>query len=276
MNAASQVQTSSAFRAGFLSTTNPCVLGVVEIFGVPFNTLADIENLMNDIEMGKYEVVWSAMTCEQHQDVMDAIFTKWKVLMAENPSELNDKTVGNTTEVTTNDDTTHVDNSPIVTVASNKEGNITMSNSYIAFDDESEEDVENVYDESTNLLLSTQTDESSSTFTVAVGRKCSRTDLAKSPGTEFAKSLGAEFTKSSGNEFEKSSGIEFVKSSGIEFAKSPETKFLANFHFRDCLRKTLVQGLFLQYFSLGIVFAKLQFNDCLCKTSVHGLVFAKL
>ncbi|GKA08465.1 hypothetical protein Tco_0687796 [Tanacetum coccineum] len=69
---------------------------------------------MNDLEMGKHEVVWSAMTCEQHQDVMDAIFTKWKVLMAENPSELNDKTVGNTTEVTTNDDTTHMDNSSII------------------------------------------------------------------------------------------------------------------------------------------------------------------
>ncbi|GKA11862.1 ribonuclease H-like domain-containing protein [Tanacetum coccineum] len=65
-------------------------------------------------EMGKHEVVWSAMTCEQHQDVMDAIFTKWKVLMAENPSELNDKTVGNTAEVTTNDDTTHMDNSLII------------------------------------------------------------------------------------------------------------------------------------------------------------------
>ncbi|GJT49223.1 hypothetical protein Tco_0975380 [Tanacetum coccineum] len=48
-----------------------------------------------------------------------------------------------------------------------KEGNITMSNSYAALDDESEEDVENVYDESANLLISTRTCESSSTFTVA-------------------------------------------------------------------------------------------------------------
>ncbi|GJT61850.1 hypothetical protein Tco_1005383 [Tanacetum coccineum] len=31
-----------------------------------------------------------------------------------------------------------------------KEGNITMSNSYAALDDESKEDVENVYDESAN------------------------------------------------------------------------------------------------------------------------------
>nr|GEV74811.1 hypothetical protein [Tanacetum cinerariifolium] len=50
-----------------------------------------------------------------------------------------------------------------------KEGHITMSNSYIALDDESEEDVEIVYEESANLLNSTKTGESSSTFTVAAG-----------------------------------------------------------------------------------------------------------
>ncbi|GKB84992.1 zinc knuckle CX2CX4HX4C containing protein [Tanacetum coccineum] len=50
-----------------------------------------------------------------------------------------------------------------------KEGNITVSNSYVALDDESEEEVENVYDESANLLNSTKTGESSSTFTVAAG-----------------------------------------------------------------------------------------------------------
>ncbi|GKA08464.1 hypothetical protein Tco_0687795 [Tanacetum coccineum] len=60
-------------------------------------------------------------------------------------------------------------NQPHVIVASTKEGNITMSNSYAALDDESDEDVENVYDESANLLHSTQTGKSSSTFTVAVG-----------------------------------------------------------------------------------------------------------
>nr|GEY83682.1 hypothetical protein [Tanacetum cinerariifolium] len=60
-----------------------------------------------------------------------------------------------------------------VTVVSNKEGNITMSNSFAALDDESKEDVENVYDESPNLLHGTQTGESSSTFMVAAG-----TDIA--------------------------------------------------------------------------------------------------
>nr|GEX47576.1 hypothetical protein [Tanacetum cinerariifolium]GEY97687.1 hypothetical protein [Tanacetum cinerariifolium] len=46
-------------------------------------------------------------------------------------------------------------------------GNITMSNSYAALDAESDEDVENVYDKSANLLNSSKTGESSSTFTTA-------------------------------------------------------------------------------------------------------------
>nr|GEW36778.1 ribonuclease H-like domain-containing protein [Tanacetum cinerariifolium] len=50
-------------------------------------------------------------------------------------------------------------------------GNITMSNSYAALDDESEEDVKNVYDESANLLNSTKTGESLSTFTVVAAWK---------------------------------------------------------------------------------------------------------
>nr|GEY47955.1 zinc knuckle CX2CX4HX4C [Tanacetum cinerariifolium] len=54
-------------------------------------------------------------------------------------------------------------------VPSTKEGNITMSNFYAALDDESDEDVENVYDESANLLRSSITCESSSTFTAATG-----------------------------------------------------------------------------------------------------------
>nr|GEY25761.1 hypothetical protein [Tanacetum cinerariifolium] len=50
-----------------------------------------------------------------------------------------------------------------------KGGNITMSNSYAALDDESKEEVENVFDESANLLNSTKTGASSSTYTVADG-----------------------------------------------------------------------------------------------------------
>ncbi|GKC50412.1 zinc knuckle CX2CX4HX4C containing protein [Tanacetum coccineum] len=55
------------------------------------------------------------------------------------------------------------------TVPSTKEGIITMSNSYAALDDESDEDNENVYDESANLLHSSKTGGSSSTFTAAAG-----------------------------------------------------------------------------------------------------------
>ncbi|GJX49705.1 hypothetical protein Tco_0276550 [Tanacetum coccineum] len=43
------------------------------------------------------------------------------------------------------------------TGTSSKKGNITTSNSYSALDDESDEDVENVYDESANLIPSTKT-----------------------------------------------------------------------------------------------------------------------
>nr|GEV44902.1 zinc knuckle CX2CX4HX4C [Tanacetum cinerariifolium] len=49
------------------------------------------------------------------------------------------------------------------------QGNIPMSNLYSALDDESDEDVENVYDESANLFQSKRTGGSSSTFTDAAG-----------------------------------------------------------------------------------------------------------
>ncbi|GKB49992.1 hypothetical protein Tco_0900745, partial [Tanacetum coccineum] len=58
---------------------------------------------------------------------------------------------------------------PKAIVPSTKEGNITMFNSYAAFDDENEEEVDNMYDESANLLNSTKTCGSSSSFTVAAG-----------------------------------------------------------------------------------------------------------
>ncbi|GKE42531.1 zinc knuckle CX2CX4HX4C containing protein [Tanacetum coccineum] len=54
------------------------------------------------------------------------------------------------------------------TITSTKEGKITMPYSYAALEDESDEDVENVYDESANLFRS-KTGESSSTFTTAAG-----------------------------------------------------------------------------------------------------------
>ncbi|GKA01234.1 hypothetical protein Tco_0673899, partial [Tanacetum coccineum] len=47
-----------------------------------------------------------------------------------------------------------------------KGGNIILSNSYAVLDDERGEEVENVFDESANLLNSSKTGASSSTYTV--------------------------------------------------------------------------------------------------------------
>ena len=55
------------------------------------------------------------------------------------------------------------------TITSTKKGNIATSNTYSTLEDESDEDVENIYDESANLFQSTKTGESSSTFTAAAG-----------------------------------------------------------------------------------------------------------
>nr|GFB25294.1 hypothetical protein [Tanacetum cinerariifolium] len=55
------------------------------------------------------------------------------------------------------------------TATSATQGNIPMSNPYSALDDESDKEVENVYDESANLFQSKKTSGSSSTFTDAAG-----------------------------------------------------------------------------------------------------------
>ncbi|GJS48415.1 hypothetical protein Tco_0598536 [Tanacetum coccineum] len=90
----------------------PNVLNVAKIFGVPFKTFADIEDLLNGIENGKHEAVWSRMTEEMRKDVIDSMFTTWKRLMDENPSVASN--VGNKAMDTFNDDTLHVDDPPIV------------------------------------------------------------------------------------------------------------------------------------------------------------------
>ncbi|GJS18801.1 hypothetical protein Tco_0413273 [Tanacetum coccineum] len=69
----------------------PNVLNIAKNFDVPFKTFTDIEDLMNGIEMGKHEAVW---------------FTD------ENPSFA--RNVENTAIDTINEDTLHVDDSPIV------------------------------------------------------------------------------------------------------------------------------------------------------------------
>nr|GEU47720.1 retrotransposon protein, putative, unclassified [Tanacetum cinerariifolium] len=58
---------------------------------------------------------------------------------------------------------------PTTTITSTKKGNIATCNPYSALEDESDEDVKNVYDESDNLFKSTKTGEISSFFTAAVG-----------------------------------------------------------------------------------------------------------
>ncbi|GKD03672.1 hypothetical protein Tco_1178646 [Tanacetum coccineum] len=75
----------------------PDVLNIAEIFGVPFKTFTDIEDLMNGIEMAKREAIWSTLTEERRKDVMDSMFNTWKRLMDENPSVTSK--VGNTDHV---------------------------------------------------------------------------------------------------------------------------------------------------------------------------------
>ncbi|GJW91384.1 hypothetical protein Tco_0168937 [Tanacetum coccineum] len=68
-------------------------------------------------------------------------------------------------------ETTNVDNAKSMlktTITTTKKGNIATSNLYSALEDESDDDVENVYNESDNLFQSTKTGESSSSFTAAI------------------------------------------------------------------------------------------------------------
>ncbi|GJX30428.1 hypothetical protein Tco_0238507, partial [Tanacetum coccineum] len=57
----------------------------------------------------------------------------------------------------------------VITITTTNKGNIATSNLYSALEDESDDDVENVYNESDNLFQSTKTGESSSSFTAAIG-----------------------------------------------------------------------------------------------------------
>ncbi|GKF50076.1 hypothetical protein Tco_0143327 [Tanacetum coccineum] len=63
--------------------------------------------------------------------------------------------------------TTGTSSSMSKNVSSTSKGIFITSNSYSALDDESEEDVENVYDETANLF--SKSGESFATFTAAVG-----------------------------------------------------------------------------------------------------------
>nr|GFA56828.1 hypothetical protein [Tanacetum cinerariifolium] len=76
------------------------VLYIAKIFGVPFITFADIEDLINGLEMGKHTAVWLGMTDEMRKDVMDSMYTTLKRITDENPSVA--RNVGNMTMDTVN------------------------------------------------------------------------------------------------------------------------------------------------------------------------------
>nr|GEV17745.1 hypothetical protein [Tanacetum cinerariifolium] len=77
--------------------------------------------------------------------------------------------MGNASKSSLSQVSTLLKNQPLkANVPPTKEGNITMSNSYAALNDESEEEIKNMYDESANILNSTKIGRVLSTFTVAV------------------------------------------------------------------------------------------------------------
>ncbi|GKF55194.1 hypothetical protein Tco_0165534, partial [Tanacetum coccineum] len=106
-----------ATRSSVPGTTN-----VVDLFGVPLNTLGDIDKLTKDMELGKYKV-WSDLPGEKCTRVMDSIWAMWDAFVAENPnttsgysldqskSNLLESSVKGSTNI---DDTIHVDESPFV------------------------------------------------------------------------------------------------------------------------------------------------------------------
>ncbi|GJY68888.1 zinc knuckle CX2CX4HX4C containing protein [Tanacetum coccineum] len=63
----------------------PGMANVVDLSGVPLNTLGDIDNLTKDIELDKYEV-WSDLPSEKHTEVIDTIWAMRDAFVAENPN----------------------------------------------------------------------------------------------------------------------------------------------------------------------------------------------
>ncbi|GJW79069.1 hypothetical protein Tco_0140751 [Tanacetum coccineum] len=211
-----------------------------DFFDVSLTTLKEIDKFTKDLELGKY-AVWSEMTSDKREEVLDNITTKWNAIVVDLESKPKDTPIADdnmsnegspndpivqsvyihkkpssyvvamgglkpnqvlipTIVVTPNVHTPSVEktNNGFQTVGKKKKKgkskstnvgqigghlvkpnvrlpllllrkvNLTMSNSYVALGDESDEDVENVYDESANLFR-TKTVENSSTFTAAAG-----------------------------------------------------------------------------------------------------------
>nr|GEZ11243.1 hypothetical protein [Tanacetum cinerariifolium] len=63
----------------------PGTTNVVDLLGVPLNTLGDIDNLTKDIELGKVEL-WSDLPSEKRMEVMETIWAMWDAFVAENPN----------------------------------------------------------------------------------------------------------------------------------------------------------------------------------------------
>nr|GEX63635.1 hypothetical protein [Tanacetum cinerariifolium] len=61
---------------------------VTELFGISLSTPKDIDVFISDLEASKYQV-WSELTREKHQEVMNTIWSIWNKLVAENPIEMN-------------------------------------------------------------------------------------------------------------------------------------------------------------------------------------------
>nr|GEX27097.1 hypothetical protein [Tanacetum cinerariifolium] len=111
------------------------------------------------IEINADDVLKESLTIDVHL-IEDMRYEPKATTSAPNKGATN---LGNTSK------SSFMKNQPLKdTITSTKEGKIKMSNSYAALEEESDEDVENVYDESANLLYS-KTGESSSTFTTVAG-----------------------------------------------------------------------------------------------------------
>ncbi|GJX06863.1 hypothetical protein Tco_0194795 [Tanacetum coccineum] len=61
---------------------------ITELFGVSLSTPKDIDIFTSDLEAGKYQV-WSELTREKRQEVMNTIWSIWNKLVAETLIETN-------------------------------------------------------------------------------------------------------------------------------------------------------------------------------------------
>nr|GEU43874.1 hypothetical protein [Tanacetum cinerariifolium] len=86
--------------SSFLHLSNvPDMANVVDLFGVPLNTLGDIDKLTKDIELGKYEV-WSDLPINKCTEVMDTFMLCGMLLWLKTLMNLGDQTIALEVELT--------------------------------------------------------------------------------------------------------------------------------------------------------------------------------